>query len=238
MSEKTTTVSDPHRTAELLARADELRAMRCTSCYGEVHKALVTGVHDGDTLTAVYFGADGAPVKRNVRISGLDAPELHPNLRTTPMRELHVRAGAAARDALAAEVNGRLVWLVCAGEDKYGRMLADVYDGGDVADPSVTEWVLAACRNLGEWMVASDKALRYGGGHKAEFTRAFLEGVVAHTEGRGGEAVRVGTLSGSEDGGEEDDAGLSSTRPGALAGVGASGSKTCGSKTTTCRSAR
>lgn len=74
---------------------------------------VVESVHDGDTLTL----AGGM----RVRLYGIDAPELDQPY------------GPAARDALAALVDGRVVRVIEHVTDRYGRQVSDVVrDGVDV----------------------------------------------------------------------------------------------------------
>jgi len=82
--------------------------------------ARVASVHDGDTLRL-----EGG---ERVRLWGIDAPELKQPY------------GIQARDFLARLVEGKSVHLRLHGEDRYGRLLAEVELGGR----SVNEMLLSA----------------------------------------------------------------------------------------------
>ncbi len=70
----------------------------------------VVTVHDGDTVTVLV----GRKQVR-VRFNGIDAPESSQAF------------GSKSRDALKESLQGKTVRVVSHGEDKYGRMLGDVY---------------------------------------------------------------------------------------------------------------
>ena len=82
--------------------------------------ARVVNVHDGDTITVIFkFG--GSYCKFNVRLDGIDTAELHGELSNIARK---------AKDRLAEFIGNsdNIVWLQCKGLDKYGRVLADVWD--------------------------------------------------------------------------------------------------------------
>lgn len=91
----------------------------------------VTHVTDGDTLW-VRPRQGGAP--RVIRLDGIDAPEICQAY------------GPAARDALAAQVQGRTVQVVSRRHDDYGRLLARIKVKG---------------HDVGGWMVAHGHAWSY-----------------------------------------------------------------------------
>lgn len=92
--------------------------------------ARVVGIHDGDTLTAV-FPFYGNYYKFNIRLRGIDTCELR-------SRNIQIKAIAEkARDRLTSLITGQdtfdfesqvcLIHLSCHEFDKYGRLLCDVY---------------------------------------------------------------------------------------------------------------
>lgn len=149
---------------------------------GLVAYAKVVSVYDGDAVSAVFRHPGERFHTVKVRVRGIDAPELHPS-RDTPCRDLHARAGAAARRRLLelAPV-GSVVVLECFGEDKYGRTLADV-----LVRPrrrSFCGWICRKKRvSAGQQLLEEGYALAYDGGAKAEFTEGFL----VRAASRGGE---------------------------------------------------
>ena len=88
------------------------------------YSALITHVHDGDTVTAdIDLGFSLVHADQRIRLYGIDAPSLRGQER---------EAGLAARDALSGRVLGRRVTL-CSIDDargKYGRTLARLYVDG------------------------------------------------------------------------------------------------------------
>lgn len=90
------------------------------------YQAVVTEIHDGDTLTAsaAIWPWPLTVVSIDVRLYGLNA------------RELHDPGGPEARDALAALLpTNTVVLITLADRDKYGRVLAHVHrveDGMDI----------------------------------------------------------------------------------------------------------
>jgi endonuclease YncB( thermonuclease family) len=99
---------------------------------GVVAEARVVGCHDGDTVTCLVPvpWAGGAVRRVNLRLAGIDAPEL----RSGP-------AGAAARarvlrwlgvdDARDLETRVVTAQARCRGPDKYGRCLATLHRGAE-----------------------------------------------------------------------------------------------------------
>ncbi len=78
--------------------------------------AVVVGVGDGDTVTLLADRAGNLQQLR-LRLTEIDTPE-----RTQPW-------GTRARQALADKVFQQRVRVVCAGEDRYGRLLGRLYLG-------------------------------------------------------------------------------------------------------------
>ena len=71
----------------------------------------VVGVHDGDTITVLTISNQ----QSRVRLSGIDAPELHQAY------------GNRSKQALSAKVFGKTVVLSVTGKDRYGRTVAEVW---------------------------------------------------------------------------------------------------------------
>lgn len=74
----------------------------------------VVGVHDGDTVRV-----QSGDREYRVRLHGIDAPEL---------KQPH---GQAARDFLAARIDGKEVEVQVQARDRYGRYVAKVFYGED-----------------------------------------------------------------------------------------------------------
>lgn len=75
---------------------------------------VVMGVHDGDTITI-----SGNPSPLNIRLEGIDAPEL-----AQPY-------GPQSRDALSAQLSGKTVIVAHRRNDAYGRVIGSVFTTAD-----------------------------------------------------------------------------------------------------------
>ena len=110
--------------------------------YGKVIK-----VYDGDTITiAAKLPNTNGPVYRfSVRLDGIDTPEIRG--KSVAEREL----AKQARDVLHELIYGKVVELRNVANEKYGRILADVYIGDT---------------NVNQWLVSENFAVLYDGGKK------------------------------------------------------------------------
>ncbi|MBL4907591.1 MAG: thermonuclease family protein [Sneathiella sp.] len=89
----------------------------------------VTDVYDGDSLTARISLWPGQFVDAKVRIRGIDAPEIRGNC------EFEKQKAIASRDFLRTQVFGNVIRLTNVKLEKYGRILAAVWqqDGSGLA---------------------------------------------------------------------------------------------------------
>lgn len=114
-------------------------------CY--FYRAQVLKVTDGDTIVAdIDVGFGFKLSKANIRLDGIDAGEIH-------SKDDQIKAkGLAAKNWLAARIDGKEIYVQSGGFDKYGRVLAKIYtlDG--------------ACCN--EEMIKSGLVIAYDGGTK------------------------------------------------------------------------
>lgn len=110
--------------------------------YGKVIK-----VYDGDTITiAAKLPNTNGPVYRfSVRLDGIDTPEIKG--KSVAEREL----AKQARDVLHELIYGKVIELRNVTNEKYGRILADVYIGDT---------------NVNQWLVSENFAVLYDGGKK------------------------------------------------------------------------
>ena len=117
----------------------------------DIHYGKVIKVYDGDTITIATQLYNGSLVpkkemyKFNVRLSGIDTPEI----KTSNVVE-HEHA-IVARDALLTLVMGKVVRLENISYDKYGRILCKIF----LDD-----------LNICDWMVEHKYAVVYNGGTK------------------------------------------------------------------------
>jgi endonuclease YncB( thermonuclease family) len=139
----------------------------------------VSSVYDGDTITAIvpmnwqiysfdsdypitgniYDGANGfddeetkvQPYEIKIRLYGIDTPEMKP-LKTMVDREDHIRRAKLARLFLASKVEEKMVRMQFHGHEKFGRVLATLFDDDN--------------QNINQMMVDEGYALPYFGGKK------------------------------------------------------------------------
>jgi hypothetical protein len=112
-----------------------------------IYSGKVVKVYDGDTITIAsrFPGLNGPIYRFNVRLNGIDSPEIKGG--TEHEKELAKKS----REALLRFIMGKIVNLKNVSTEKYGRVLADVYLD-DV--------------NVCEWMVDNKYAVKYDGGTK------------------------------------------------------------------------
>src|SRR6056300_1423989 len=110
--------------------------------YGKVIK-----VYDGDTITiASVLPNTTEPIYRfSIRLNGIDTPEIRG--KTQEEKELAIQV----RDALTEKIYGKMVELRNVGNEKYGRVLAEIYLDGE---------------NINQWLVDENFAVAYDGGKK------------------------------------------------------------------------
>ena len=116
--------------------------------YGEVRKAKVVSVYDGDTVK-IAFPLNKKMYRWNCRISGVDTPEI----RTKDPDEKAM--GYKVRDVLSEKILNKVVKVVCGRFDKYGRLLIDIYINGI---------------SIGEWLISNGYAFQYDGGTKQSWS--------------------------------------------------------------------
>lgn len=106
----------------------------------------VVYVVDGDTFDARIHVRDDRVVTGRVRLRGVDAPELHAQCEAERIK------AEAARDLLRRLLNDGAVAIYDIGEEKYGRVLADV--------------ATRRTPNVSDALIAAGVARPYGGGHR------------------------------------------------------------------------
>lgn len=112
-----------------------------------IQSGKVVKVYDGDTITIAsrFPGLNGPVYRFNVRLNGIDSPEIKGG------SEHEKDLAKKSRDALSHLILGKIVCLKNVSTEKYGRILADVYlDNLNVCD----------------WMLEKKYAVKYDGGTK------------------------------------------------------------------------
>lgn len=120
--------------------------------------AKVVSVYDGDTCRVVIPYKNDF-YKWNVRLDGYDTPEMRPS-KSKPNRDKEIEAAKEAKKFLISKVMStpeQLIFIKCKKFDKYGRLLADIFQNmGDTV-------------SVNDLMVQNGHGYRYNGGTKKEF---------------------------------------------------------------------
>lgn len=94
---------------------------------GQVVKAKVVDVYDGDTIKCVFELFGGRYYQWNIRLHHIDTPELRSK------NELEKKAGLAVKQYLSTMILGKIIKLRCGKFEKFGRLLAVVdYKGQNI----------------------------------------------------------------------------------------------------------
>jgi len=114
-------------------------------------------VYDGDTITVAFKPFSnventnvGSIYKYNIRLAGIDTPEIRTKNPDEKKRAIVIR------DKLREKILNKFVFIKCGKFDKYGRLLGDVYD------EKKTE-------HINKWLIDNGFAYAYDGGTKQEF---------------------------------------------------------------------
>lgn len=133
----------------------------------------VVSVYDGDTCTILIpFAQDF--IKLNVRVLGVDTPEL--KLRgadkDTSIGKLEMEAGAHVRDKVKKLIEGKECYVVLTKWDKYGGRV-----NGTIYLPQKNGGVE---KTLTQYLLEKRYAKGYTGNKKDEWTRAELKYMLEH----------------------------------------------------------
>jgi len=120
-----------------------------------IDKGLVIKVYDGDTITiAARLPYLGSPLYRfQVRLKDIDSPEMRG--KTQDEKD----AAKLSQRALSDLILNKTVYLKDCANEKYGRLLANVYV--DIENGSQI--------HINQWMIENGYAISYDGGKKAPF---------------------------------------------------------------------
>lgn len=121
--------------------------------YPPIRWCKVVKVYDGDTITVLTM-IEGVAYKFSVRLRGIDTPEI----RGSSVKE---KAKAIeARDYLKTMIFEKMVELRNMEYDKYGRILSDVFLGGNGGEGS-------EAIGLSNLLIEKKYAVAYDGGKKS-----------------------------------------------------------------------
>jgi endonuclease YncB( thermonuclease family) len=133
----------------------------------------VVDVYDGDTCIVILKHFHTL-YKVHLRIDGIDTPELrskHPVLKVKAIEARNAVVKYVTSDEIVLETNGiytraqvqnmlsrrtYIVWVVIKEQDKYGRMLADIFHDENCDKET----------GLSDFLVKGKYAVSYGGGKK------------------------------------------------------------------------
>lgn len=113
--------------------------------------------------TGLYVAIDGDSLRRNdsdIRLYGIDAPELHQTCSDAEGRDY--RCGLEARRALADLVAGRDLNCVVEDQDRYGRSVAQCNAGAVDVNAAMVRagWAIAYRRHSRDYVDEEDAARR------------------------------------------------------------------------------
>lgn len=131
------------------------RTFECTENLARVEEVI-----DGDTIKVITKHKNEPYYCYNLRLYGIDAPELHPK-KSLPKCEEHKQAGIRAKEALTSILpKGKIILISFHSADKYGRLLGDVYLINMFCKPT---------KNVNQMMLDGGFAKAYDGGRKEPF---------------------------------------------------------------------
>ena len=120
-------------------------------------KIKILNIVDGDTVDIAFHHEEMNRIfKYRVRLYGIDTPEKRP-LKSNPNREKEIAASKVSKNALTVRLqeNDNILVALFYKADKYGRLLATLYDkNGD---------------NINEWMITAGYAYAYFGKTKEAY---------------------------------------------------------------------
>ena len=113
--------------------------------------AKIVHVYDGDTVHAVFSLPNSSKIyKYKLRLAHIDTPELKSK------NTNEVKKANEAKRVVEEMILNKIVYLELEGEDKYGRILANIYINNI---------------NLNQYLIENKYAYKYEGGKKIKFTK-------------------------------------------------------------------
>lgn len=133
------------------------------TCKGLTEYVKVVKVVDGDTVDIARMMGEKI-FQFRVRLYGIDTPEKRPPL-SQPNRLAEIAASKVSSDALKTllEKVGWLVRIDFVGEDKYGRLLGNLFVQ-EGKNENENGWL-----DVNDWMIKNNYAKPYFGGTKKAF---------------------------------------------------------------------
>jgi endonuclease YncB( thermonuclease family) len=101
---------------------------------------------------------------------GYDSPEMKP-LKSIEFRDLHIKAANISKNMLIKLTLNKIFWVKFKNEDKYGRLLGELYE---IVDNSV----FIDQKNINNYMIENGYGKKYFGEKKQEFTIDELNNII------------------------------------------------------------
>lgn len=136
----------------LLSKEEIKQLLKSTKIYTpNITKGIVVKVYDGDTIT-IISKIEKKQYKFRIRLSGIDTPEM----KSKDKKELKI--ACLAQQWLETRILGKKIFIKVNGNDKYGRLLANIYDtkNGNIS--------------LNQMLIDKRLAVPYNGGKKIKVT--------------------------------------------------------------------
>jgi endonuclease YncB( thermonuclease family) len=123
-----------------------------------------TGIYDGDTAKIVFSDPKtGVLIKASFRFYGFDAPEMKlPRAWEEEKRTLEKQKAKAAKAELARILATHQTYVEFMKNEKYGRMMGEVYLFG----PQVKNFRKEDGQKVSEYMIKNTESYAYHGGTK------------------------------------------------------------------------
>jgi len=120
-----TNIEEPKKEIKEIKEIKKIQWSDTLQFIPPIDSGQVIKVYDGDTFTlAGHLSYDGSPLYRfSVRLNGIDCAEIKGKTEEEKVSALK------ARDQLSELILGKTVTLKNVKNEKYGRLLADVYVG-------------------------------------------------------------------------------------------------------------
>lgn len=160
------------REAQALLKLDGNKVAKRSFAGQCGHLCKLKSIYDGDTFTIfTRLRKKEVFAEYSIRLSGLDAPEVKPAIKTTPHRELHKQAGIHVRDLLRQWLpEGSILIVDFEKEEKYGRLLGRIW--------TTRRWMLfwyKRDQDITALLLRKRLALPYEGQCKDTFDEPFLK---------------------------------------------------------------
>lgn len=132
---------------------------------GEIVPAYVYNVYDGDTCSVIYeYGNEYINI--NIRVMGVDCPEINPSTKDLKMKDLEKKAAIFVREKVRKLILGDDIKIKLIKWDKYGgRVVGAIF----LPNKFENKWI-----TLTEYLLSNGYGKPYGGNKKNDWTEKDL----------------------------------------------------------------